>query len=656
MPQHSTPVAAGEGPHPRGQGRARGSAGATRRTVVAVLAVMAAAAAGVGFLVLGGSDGAGPRDTAAAFAAGWADGERAALEELVTDPEALRAVDPIDAVADLGTTDTDIEVTGVDADGDAATAAFRITATLGEVGGVSWEGAFDLVDDEERGWLVAWTPAGLHPELVEGGSLRREDTWPERAPILGTGDQVLVGPTADVVIGIEPQRLQDRAAAAQALSEQLGVDPAEVDAALDAPGVRPDFFVPIVQVRRTEYEAVRDVIFPIPGLLFREATGRGGPVPDFALHTLGRVGEVTAERLADLGPPYGVGDRVGLGGLEARFEQQLAGRPDIAVEVVDPAGGVVGTLASFPGASAAPVRTTLEADLQTAADAALATLEVPAALVAVDAATGEVRAIASTPASDPFNRAIGGAYPPGSTFKVLTAHALLSNGTTTASTVSCPPRLVVDGRSFRNFEGGASGSVPFTQAFAESCNTAIIGAAEGLPDGALAASAEAFGFGVDYSVGPTTLGGSFGSPESRVEHAASAIGQAEITASPLHMATVAAAIVDGTWRSPLLLRDGEAAADRVTRPLEPAIVEQLRGLMRQVVTSGSGTAASVAGLDVIGKTGTAEFGAGDPPPTHAWFIAGADGLGIAVIVEGGEAGGRVAAPVAGRFLQALRSR
>jgi cell division protein FtsI/penicillin-binding protein 2 len=290
--------------------------------------------------------------------------------------------------------------------------------------------------------------------------------------------------------------------------------------------------------------------------------------------------------------------------------------------------------------------------VQAAAEAALADVTLPAAVVAVDAATGEVRAVVSRPLTEPFNRAIGGAYPPGSTFKVVTGYALLQSGLQPSSPVDCPPEREVDGRRFRNFEGGASGTEPLSQAFAHSCNTAIIGAAESLPDGALASAASLFGFGVDYSLGPTTFGGSFPDPTTAVERAASAIGQARVTASPLHMATVAAAVLDGTWRSPLLVP--AIAEDRTTEALDPAIREQLAGLMRLVVTEGSGTAADVAGgLEVMGKTGTAEFGEGDPLPTHAWFIGAAGGLGFAVVLEGGGVGGRDAAPVAARFLAAL---
>jgi cell division protein FtsI/penicillin-binding protein 2 len=128
------------------------------------------------------------------------------------------------------------------------------------------------------------------------------------------------------------------------------------------------------------------------------------------------------------------------------------------------------------------------------------------------------------------------------------------------------------------------------------------------------------------------------------------IGQARILASPLAMAGVAAAVQDGTWRQPRLLADDETGeAD----PLPADDAETLRLLMRSVVTTGTGTAlASVLG-EPIGKSGTAEYGSGDPPPTHAWFIAFRGDLAVAVLVERGRSGGSVAAPLAARFFSAL---
>ena len=620
------------------------------RTVMVVAVVVVAGAVAV-VVLRSGDDEPGPEVTARDFAEAWADGDADALRDLVVDPATLDAFDPVAAVTDdLGATATSVEVGDVDADAEPVMAPIAVTLDLGEAGAATWDSVLPLLEVEDVGWRVDWSEPAFHPLLPEGGSLQRSTTWPERAPILGVGGQTVVGPVETIRVGIEPQRF-DREASIPVLAAELALDPAEIEAALDAPGVQPDHFVPIAELRPDAFDQVREVIFPIPGVLFPRGEARGGPTDGFARHLAGRFGEVTAERLEELGPPYAVGDRVGLDGLEARFEEQLAGRPQVELLILDAEGEEAAVLATFPGIEPEPLVTTLDPGLQSAAEAALAEVTVPAALVAVDAATGEVRASVSRPLTEGFNRAVGGEYPPGSTFKVITAYALLQSGLQASSPVDCPPELVVDGRRFRNFEGGSSGSVPFSRAFADSCNTAMIGAAGSLTDGALADAASLFGFGADYSLGTTTLGGSFGDPTTAVERAASAIGQARVTASPLHMATVAAAVLDGTWRSPLLLPG--AAAERATSPLDPAVREQLASLMRLVVTDGSGTRTDVPGLDVIGKSGTAEFGEGDPLPTHAWFIAAADGLGIAVVLEGGGVGGRDAAPVAARFLTAL---
>lgn len=615
--------------------------------VVATVSVVAGVAA-----LIGGDRGSNPADVAEAFAAAWSDGDTAELQDLVADPASLERVDPVAVTERLGATAAEVTIVGVAEDGDEASASFDAELTLGDVGAVRWHGRLPMRQAQDAGWVVEWHESALHPSLPPGGSVTRAVSWPERAPILGAGGHQLVGAQEMIRVGIEPQRF-DRAASIPILAEQLGLDPAAIERALDAPGVESDQFVQIAEVSPEEFEAARAVVFPIPGVTFPRGRTRAGPTDGFARHLIGRFGEATAERLEELGSPYRIGDRVGLDGLEARFERQLAGLPGIDVHVLDRDGAVVATLASFPATSPEPLHTTLDRGLQAAAEAALDGVAVPAALVAVDAASGEVRASASRPLDEPFNRATRGAYPPGSTFKVVTAYALLANGVHLDSSVDCPAELGVDGRRFRNFEGGAAGIVPFSQAFAESCNTAIIGAASSLPERALVAAADAFGFGVDYSLGTSTVGGAFPEPTTAVERAAAAIGQADVTASPLHMATVAAAALNGTWRSPVLLPG--TPDERLTRPLEPSVREQLVRLMRLVVTEGTGTAADLPGRDVLGKTGTAEFGTDNQPRTHAWFIAAVDNLGVAVVLEGGGVGGRDAAPIAARFLRALPS-
>jgi len=149
-----------------------------------------------------------------------------------------------------------------------------------------------------------------------------------------------------------------------------------------------------------------------------------------------------------------------------------------------------------------------------------------------------------------------------------------------------------------------------------------------------------------------SYGGTFPTPKDRAELAASAIGQGRILASPVQMASVAATVASGAWHAPTLTMLPAPAAPSA-RSLAPATAVTLRDFMASVV-QGSGTAAG-AGLPsgTFGKTGTAEFGNGNPPQTHAWFIGYRNNLAFAVIVEGGGVGGRVAAPIAARFLDAL---
>jgi cell division protein FtsI/penicillin-binding protein 2 len=135
-----------------------------------------------------------------------------------------------------------------------------------------------------------------------------------------------------------------------------------------------------------------------------------------------------------------------------------------------------------------------------------------------------------------------------------------------------------------------------------------------------------------------------------VARAATMIGQDRILTSPLAMAGVAATVADGRWRAPRLVASDPRQSGP---PLGEREVTTLRTLMRRVVTSGTGTALAGAPGDVGGKSGTAEFGGGDPPPTRAWFIAFRGDLAMAVLVERGRSGGAIAAPIARRFFDAL---
>jgi cell division protein FtsI/penicillin-binding protein 2 len=301
---------------------------------------------------------------------------------------------------------------------------------------------------------------------------------------------------------------------------------------------------------------------------------------------------------------------------------------------------------------AQPVSITLDPHLQTAAEAALAGAGKPAALVAMQASTGQLLAVANAPADSTFDRALAGRYPPGSSFKVVTAAALLQGGLTLDTVVPCPPRAVVGGKPFTNFEGEAPGPVPFVTDFARSCNTAFVGLSTRLKAQGLADAARSFGFGAKWSLPLSAFAGEFPVPADATELAAASIGQGRDLASPLGMGLVAAAAASGTWHPPTLVKDPQQGAAAAPAALPAGIDDNLHQLMRAVVTSGTGTAANVPGpAPVYGKTGTAEFGPGTPPATHAWFIGFRGDMAFAVLVEGGGVGGQVAAPIAATFLR-----
>jgi hypothetical protein len=295
------------------------------------------------------------------------------------------------------------------------------------------------------------------------------------------------------------------------------------------------------------------------------------------------------------------------------------------------------------------IETTLDPRVQAAAEKALAAAPGRAAIVAVRPSDGEVLAVADGLGG---LGAFVGRYPPGSTFKVVTAGGLVAGGADAGTGADCPASVVTAQRTIHNDEDHALGRTTLRGAFAASCNTTFARlAVERLGAAKLAASARRFGFGTRITPGLEAADGSFPDPESGAELAEAAIGQGRVQASPLLMASVAAAAADGSWRAPRLLppalvREGGGETPK-PRPVPGAAA--LRTMMRAVVTGGT---AAGAGLPdgTAGKTGTAELGDGQ---THAWFIGYRDDVAFSVFVEAGGSGPKVAAPLAARFLTAL---
>ena len=454
-----------------------------------------------------------------------------------------------------------------------------------------------------------------------------------------------------MTVGIEPRRMTDQAALTQTLVDTLQVDPDTVAKALARPGVKPDQFVPIIEIRRDRYDQVKPIIYPVPGLVFKQGTGRGAPTTDFARQLLGRTGEITAEKLTELGAPYEVGDRVGLSGLEAGL-RAVAGRHARRRRAHGRRGRRHRRGAAGVPRDAARSRcsTTIDPVAQAAAQAALAGVTQPAAVVAMDG-SGAIRAVVSTPI-DQADRALTGQYPPGSTFKIVTTDALLTAGVKPTDTLAVRSRRHRRRAEVPELRGRVLRTDHPHRGLRQVVQHRLHQRVEAArPRPRSRAAAGTFGFDADYDIGVDAAGATIGDPKTPVDLAATVIGQGDVVASPMHMASVAAAVMSGSWDQPVLLPEEKPATAAQTK-LDPAVQAALTDAMKQVVTNGTGTAAKVANQIIAGKTGTAEFGSGDPPPTHAWFVGFRGDLAVAVLVEGGGVGGQVAAPVAARFFAA----
>jgi peptidoglycan glycosyltransferase len=333
-----------------------------------------------------------------------------------------------------------------------------------------------------------------------------------------------------------------------------------------------------------------------------------------------------------------------------------------------------------------------------AQEAAMAALEgVTGAVVALEPSTGKILALASTPTYDPtllsshdpdairayweelnatepdprLNRAIADNFPPGSLFKVIVSAAALESGYTPDTVIPAPDEFPLpnSSRVIPNFGGSScssSGEQPLIDALTISCNTAFAQLGMELGEDRVREMAEAFGMdGEDFEIPLDVEPSGVGDIEDDAALAQSSIGQRDVRMTPLQAALIAATVAnDGTQMRPYLV-DSLRAPDLTTidrtrpeewrTPISQEVADQLTEMMTSVVESGSGRRAQIDGVQVAGKTGTAQV-SGDVPD-HNWFMgfAPADDPKIAVAVfvaNGGGTGGDVSAPIARQVMEA----
>ena len=559
------------------------------------------------------------------------------------------------AYAGLGEAPLSVEVVEVEPADDAMRSTARLRLTFDLPG----EGS-DLVREvpmrmrvSEDVWSVAWEHALLGVPL--GQRLEVEQVREPRADIVDRDGDPLATRRPVWRIGIDKTRLAGEQAttASRDLAEAAGLDEDAYSDRVTSAG--PEAFVELITYRQDdpdgqELAAATD---DIPGATAIEDEQVLGPTRTFAQPLLGTVGPVTAELLEAEPERYEAGDVVGLTGLQAAFDDQLRGQPSTRVVAVDEDTGSSTPVMEQEAEAGEELRLTLSGPLQREAEAALAEVGPPSAIVALDHSTGDLLAVANGPGSQGASTALAGQYAPGSTFKVASALGLLRQGFTPGSEVTCAETLTVDGYRFTNVPGyptSALGPISLTTALANSCNTALIDQRDEVPMTALAGAAADLGLGAVWDMPVTAFSGSVpDAAQSDTEHAASLIGQGRVLVSPTAMAAFAGTVAQGEPVVPRIVAQQQVPSP--TGGIQPSEARALQEMMRAVVTEGGASIlADNPGPPIIAKTGTAEFGTQDPLQTHVWMIAVQGDLAVAVFVEEGELGSTTAGPIMDAFL------
>jgi peptidoglycan glycosyltransferase len=365
----------------------------------------------------------------------------------------------------------------------------------------------------------------------------------------------------------------------------------------------------------------------------------------------------------------------GRAGLEKQYNDALVGRKEELGRLVDSLVDkrVVGD----------DLRTTLDPKAQQAAYDAMQGRK--GAVVALDVKSGAVRVLAGAPSFDPkdpgkkgtstFNNATQGLYPPGSTFKTVTASAAIDSGRYQPdSLVSGKNGKIISGTPLNNFGRQNFGDITLTEALTHSVNTVWAEVGVKLGRSRMQEYMDRFGFGrkppMDYPDGQMSTSGPkdrkgklIPISSSRVDVGRTAIGQGLLLVTPLQMATVAQTIGNGGLRmEPRLVEkvvdpDGRTVEEPLPKEAERVMSSEsaakVATMMKSVVREGSGTAAALQGVELAGKTGTAEIDI-NRGINDLWFIGFTDEVAVAVIIDREQGqGGTVAAPIAKRVLQAL---
>jgi penicillin-binding protein 2 len=562
---------------------------------------------------------------------------------------------------------------------------FTVTRSLAIFGDVSENNTLQLVQDPSGVWKVAWQPGLIFNQLTSTNLVRVSPEVAKRGRILDRSGKPLADNGSVLSVGVVPGQIQDEAALLQALSDALGIPQDTVKQRYQ--GGQPDWFMPITQRPEDQRDDLQSKIGSIAGVALQDAPARVYPLGLNAAHVVGYVTHPTADdlqKLAALG--YDETDWIGRAGVEAWGEQRLAGTRGGVIQIVDSAGKVVREITRKPAAPGQDITLTLDSAIQTAAMNGLG--DKIGSVVVLDPRDNGVLALASQPSFDPNQFVVGvtddqwqqmngpdrplvlraaeSGYPTGSIFKVITMAAGMEKGVASASNVyDCGLDWNgLPGVTLHNWQ--PEGKLKLSEALTESCNPAFyeIGLKlDQMGPSILPTYARTFGLGQSTGIvgvsdrpgtvpDPTWKQQQIGEAWTSGDSVNLAIGQGYLLATPLQMANAYAALARGGSLLPPMLVSGQ---DQVAKPLDsldlsPTTSAAILDGMKRVTSTAAGTAYYAfrnEKLPIAAKTGSAE---NENPDAHAWFVGylppDKPTLLVLVMVEGGQHGGTVAAPIA----------
>lgn len=598
-----------------------------------------------------------------------------------------------------------------------------------------------------RLWFLQVLAHETYAVAATSNQVRVVPIEPTRGRILDRNGEVLVKNRQSYVVSVRPDQLDNRAEAVSKLAGILETSPEEIEKRLRDKRHLPFAAIPVKEdVSKEVATYLREHGPDFRGVYSDLRSFRVYPHGGLASHALGYIGEITEDQLKDESFPSSAGYRrgslVGRSGLEYSYEKELRGREGLVKLEVDAAGKVKKILddSGKEPREGSDLVTSIDLRIQMATEESLRFgiekartvfdkesmknyLAPAGGALVMDVRNGEILAMSSFPTYDPsafiggisrpefdalsndpakplIDRVTQAQFPPGSTFKIVTAAAALGDGLATRNgKYACPASYRYADRTFRNWRSLDSGHISLVQALIDSCDTVFYDFAAkfyqrfrsepGKPE-RLQDYARAFGFGQRTSIdipfekaGRVPDEGWLKEMNARAPSAFPyktwlpgytinmSIGQGDLLTTPLQLANAMAAVANGGTLLQPHIGFRVMNEDRVIRsvqskelskvPVQAAHLEIIRRGLEGVTTQGTGRGAfsgfPFAQVSVAGKTGTAELQTKPPKQPYAWFTAYAPAdkpqYVVAVMLEEGGHGGETAAPIARRILEAI---